>query len=51
MLSVVASGASLEVARERVYAAVAGIHLVGSHHRTDIALRAERGEVLPLGAV
>ena len=28
-----------------VYAAVDGIDLPGSHHRTDIALRAERGEV------
>ncbi|HET9021973.1 MAG TPA: phosphoribosylamine--glycine ligase [Ornithinibacter sp.] len=46
VLSVVATGATLAEARERVYAAVAGIGLRGSHHRTDIALRAERGEVL-----
>ena len=45
VLSVVATGATLAEARERVYAAVAGIDLPGSHHRTDIALRAERGEV------
>ena len=45
VLSVVATGATLAQARERVYAAVAGIDLPGSHHRTDIALRAERGEV------
>ncbi len=46
VLSVVATGDSLAAARERVYAAVDGIDLPGSHHRTDIALRAERGEVL-----
>jgi phosphoribosylamine--glycine ligase len=45
VLSVVATGATLAEARERAYAAVAGIRLPGSHHRTDIALRAERGEV------
>lgn len=47
VLSVVATGESLAQARERVYAAVDGIDLPGSHHRTDIALRAERGEVHP----
>jgi len=45
VLSVVSTGATLAQARDRVYAAVAGIDLPGSHHRTDIALRAERGEV------
>ncbi|GAA4399879.1 phosphoribosylamine--glycine ligase [Fodinibacter luteus] len=45
VLSVVASGGSLAQARRRAYAVVAGIRLPGSHHRTDIALRAERGEV------
>lgn len=45
VLSVVATGDSLAQARERVYAAVESIDLSGSHHRTDIALRAERGEV------
>ncbi len=51
VLSVVATGATLAEARERVYAAVAGIGLRGSHHRTDIALRAERGEVMAGRAV
>jgi len=45
VLSVVATAETLHAARERVYAAVHGIDLPGSHHRTDIALRAERGEV------
>ncbi|MFL6081073.1 MAG: phosphoribosylamine--glycine ligase [Ornithinibacter sp.] len=45
VLSVVATGATLEQARERVYAAVDVVELAGSHHRTDIALRAERGQV------
>jgi phosphoribosylamine--glycine ligase len=45
VLSVVSTGATLAQARDRVYAAVAGIDLPGSHHRSDIALRAERGEV------
>jgi phosphoribosylamine---glycine ligase len=45
VLSVVATGATLAQARERAYAAVDAIELPGSHHRTDIALRAERGEV------
>ena len=45
VLSVVATGDTLASARERAYAAVAGIDLPGSHHRSDIALLAERGEV------
>ena len=45
VLSVVATGATLDQARERVYTAVDVVELAGSHHRTDIALRAERGEV------
>jgi phosphoribosylamine--glycine ligase len=45
VLSVVATGATLAEARELVYAAVDVVELPGSHHRTDIALRAERGEV------
>jgi phosphoribosylamine--glycine ligase len=45
VLSVVATGASLAEARERVYDAVERIGLDGSHHRSDIALAAERGEV------
>jgi len=45
VLSVVATGPTLAEARALVYAAVAGVDLPGSQHRTDIALRAERGEV------
>ncbi len=45
VLSVVALGADLEEARARAYAAVDRIELEGSHHRTDIALAAQRGEV------
>jgi phosphoribosylamine--glycine ligase len=45
VLSVVATGPTLADARERVYAAVDAVDLPGSHHRTDIARRAERGEV------
>jgi phosphoribosylamine--glycine ligase len=45
VLSVVGRGATLAQARERAYAAVDGIGLDGSHHRRDIAEKAERGEV------
>lgn len=45
VLSVVALGESLAQARERVYEAVDHIELEGSHHRTDIALAAEREEL------
>ena len=45
VLSVVALGDSLSQARERVYEAVEKIELEGSHHRTDIALAAERREL------
>ena len=45
VLSVVALGESLSQARERVYEAVEHIELEGSHHRTDIALAAERNEL------
>jgi phosphoribosylamine--glycine ligase len=45
VLSVVALGADLADARRRAYEGAAKIGLEGSHHRTDIALRAERGEV------
>ncbi len=45
VLDVVATGADLREAREAAYRAVAHIGLEGSHHRTDIALAAERGEV------
>ncbi|MDR7302155.1 phosphoribosylamine--glycine ligase [Haloactinomyces albus] len=50
VLSVVANGADLESAREEVYRRVAEVNLPGAHYRTDIALRAARGEVaLPVG--
>jgi phosphoribosylamine--glycine ligase len=45
VLSVVGTGADLEQAREDAYRRLAGVHLAGSHHRTDIGLRAVRGEV------
>ncbi|WP_338602190.1 phosphoribosylamine--glycine ligase [Saccharopolyspora sp. SCSIO 74807] len=45
VLSVVATGEDLESARTEVYRRVAEVHLPGSHHRTDIALRAARGEI------
>ena len=46
VLSVVATGADLAKARDRAYAAVDRIRLKGSHHRTDIALAAQRGDIL-----
>ncbi|HVW44240.1 MAG TPA: phosphoribosylamine--glycine ligase [Amycolatopsis sp.] len=45
VLSVVGTGPDLAAAREQAYERVAKIHLPGSHHRTDIALRAVNGEV------
>jgi phosphoribosylamine---glycine ligase len=45
VLCVTATGADLAEARSRAYAGVAAIQLDGSHHRTDIALAAERGEI------
>ncbi|WP_418275131.1 phosphoribosylamine--glycine ligase [Isoptericola jiangsuensis] len=45
VLSVVGRGADLAAARAASYAGVARIGLADSHHRTDIALKAERGEV------
>lgn len=45
VLSVVALGESLTEARERVYEAIDHIELEGSHHRTDIALAAQRNEL------
>ncbi|HET9656887.1 MAG TPA: phosphoribosylamine--glycine ligase [Kineosporiaceae bacterium] len=47
VLSVVATGADLTAARERVYAAVDRIELDGSHHRTDIAAAAAGAVTLP----
>jgi phosphoribosylamine--glycine ligase len=40
VLSVVGLGPTLAAARDRAYAGVRSIQLEGSHHRTDIALRA-----------
>lgn len=45
VLSVVARGADLAQARERVYAAVDAVRLDGAQHRHDIAEKAQRGEV------
>ena len=45
VLNVVAVGGDLGKARSAAYDAVAVVELDGSHHRTDIALRAERGEI------
>jgi phosphoribosylamine---glycine ligase len=45
VLCVTAVGADLAQARSRAYAGVAEIALDGSHHRTDIALAAERGDI------
>ncbi|MGL5910278.1 MAG: phosphoribosylamine--glycine ligase, partial [Phycicoccus sp.] len=43
VLSVVSTGGSLTEARARVYEAVSRVELAGSHHRRDIAERAEHG--------
>jgi len=45
VLSVVGTGADLTAARENAYQRLAGVHLPGSHHRTDIAARAAAGEI------
>jgi phosphoribosylamine--glycine ligase len=45
VLSVTATGDTLEQARERAYEAVGLITLPGSHHRTDIAAKAIKGEI------
>ncbi|MFC7597338.1 phosphoribosylamine--glycine ligase [Terrabacter sp. GCM10028922] len=45
VLDVVAVAPSLAKARRAAYDAVDVIELDGSHHRTDIGLRAERGEI------
>jgi phosphoribosylamine--glycine ligase len=46
VLSVTASAPTLEAARDAAYAGVTKIELTGSHHRTDIALKAVRGEIV-----
>jgi phosphoribosylamine--glycine ligase len=45
VLSVVGTGHDLAEARADAYARLAPVRLAGSHHRTDIGLRAERGEI------
>jgi hypothetical protein len=45
VLDVVATGATLEAARDAAYRAVEEIQLDGGHHRSDIALAALRGEI------
>jgi phosphoribosylamine--glycine ligase len=45
VLSVVGTGKTLKSARKHAYETVAKVHLAGSHHRTDIALKAANGEV------
>jgi phosphoribosylamine--glycine ligase len=46
VLSATAVGASLAEARERAYAQVESVGLPGGVYRRDIALRAERGEIV-----
>jgi phosphoribosylamine--glycine ligase len=45
VLSVVGTGPTLAEAREDTYRKLAEVHLAGSHHRTDIAARAAKGEI------
>ncbi|WP_104479182.1 phosphoribosylamine--glycine ligase [Actinokineospora auranticolor] len=45
VLAVVGTGDDLAAARVEAYRKVDAIHLPGSHHRTDIALRALNGEI------
>jgi phosphoribosylamine--glycine ligase len=45
VVDVVATGADLRTARAAAYRAVERIGLEGAHHRTDIALAAERDEL------
>jgi phosphoribosylamine--glycine ligase len=50
VLDVLATGTDVAAARSAAYEAVSLIELDGAHHRTDIALKAERGEVsVPAG--
>ncbi|MBV9920870.1 MAG: phosphoribosylamine--glycine ligase [Pseudonocardia sp.] len=46
VLSIVGTGPDLAAARDDAYRRLEGVHLAGSHHRTDIAARAVAGEVL-----
>jgi phosphoribosylamine--glycine ligase len=45
VLSVVGTGDTLATARTDAYRLATTVHLAGSHHRTDIALRAEQGTI------
>jgi phosphoribosylamine--glycine ligase len=45
VLSLTATGPTLEVARDAAYAGVDQITLDGGHHRSDIALLAVRGDI------
>jgi phosphoribosylamine--glycine ligase len=46
VLSIVGTGPDLAAARADAYRRLDGVHLAGSHHRTDIAARAAAGEVI-----
>lgn len=46
VLSVVGTGPDVTAAREQAYRRIEQVHLPGAHYRTDIALRATRGEVV-----
>ncbi len=51
VLSVVGTGVDLAAARAQAYRRLSGVHLVGGHARTDIALRAARGDIaVPVGS-
>jgi phosphoribosylamine--glycine ligase len=45
VLSVIGTGPNLVLARDQAYQRLGGVHLAGSHHRTDIAQRAAEGKV------
>lgn len=45
VLSVMGTGTDLVAARADAYRRLDAVHLAGSHHRTDIALRAVQGQV------
>jgi phosphoribosylamine--glycine ligase len=45
VLSVVGTGSDLLAARHEAYDRLGQVHIAGSHHRTDIALRAAQGAV------
>jgi phosphoribosylamine--glycine ligase len=46
VLSVVGTGVDLAAARDDVYRRLDGVHLPGSHHRTDIATRAVENKIV-----